>query len=120
MKGDESMFAKRIHTAGLLLSLLVNSTAGMANALADPTRPSYQGFTSSQDTSVPVTSNWNLSSTLVSPHRRVAVINGIRVSEGESVANATVLKIRKLDVVIQVSGQRITLPLLPDIVKRLP
>jgi hypothetical protein len=114
------MSAKRIHIAVLMLALLVKTTSGMANALADPTRPSYPALPSTQHISGPVSSNWHLNSTLVSPHRRVAVINGIHVSEGESVANATVLKIRKLDVVIQVSGQRITLPLLPDIVKRLP
>ena len=114
------MSVKHRYNACLLLALLVKSAAGMANALADPTRPSYPGFTSSQHTTGPVTSNWSLNSTLVSPHRRVAVINGIHVSEGESVGNATVLRIRNLDVVIQVSGKHITLPLLPDIVKKLP
>jgi len=44
----------------------------------------------------------------------------MRVSEGESVDNATVLQIRKLDVDISASGKRITLPLFPDIVKRQP
>jgi hypothetical protein len=114
------MHVKPVYTTVLIAVLLWRTVAVAASPVADPTRPSRLTTQTSQQTSGAVAGGWILNSTLVSPYRRVAVINGAHVSEGESVDNATVVQIRKLDVDIRVSGKRITLPLLPDIVKRQP
>ena len=91
-----------------------------ASTFADPTRPANTALYSSYSGYTADNSRWVLSSTLVAADRRVARINGQHVSEGESVDNAIVLHIRKMDVLIQSGGKRITLRLLPDIVKTLP
>lgn len=99
-----------------VLLLALPTTGGV---LIDPTRPVSQGR-SMPVRPATVQSGWTLNSTLVAPTRRVAVINGKRVSEGESVDGARVIEIRKLDVLIQTTGKRITLQLLPDIVRKQP
>ena len=107
------------------MAILVSALPGAgslvtASTLADPTRPANTALYSTYSGHMAVNSRWVLNSTLVAADRRVAVINGQHVSEGESVDNATVLQIRKMDVLIQSGGKRITLRLLPDIVKTLP
>ena len=89
------------------------------SALIDPTRPASHGQAAAAHAGES-RRGWTLDSTLVAPDRRVAVINGKRVSEGESVDGARVIEIRKLDVLIQADGRRMTLQLLPDIVKKQP
>ena len=100
-----------------LAALALTQLAG-ATALMDPTRPYATGWHDSRPGQT--SGSWVLHSTLVSPSRRVAVINGIHVTEGESVGNATILKIRKLHVLLQTPDKRITLQLLPDIVRKQP
>jgi hypothetical protein len=56
----------------------------------------------------------------VGPKRRIAVINGQYVSEGEMLGNARVLHIHNSDVVIESGGKRIILHLLPGTVKKYP
>ncbi|HUT40988.1 MAG TPA: hypothetical protein VM011_06550 [Gammaproteobacteria bacterium] len=89
------------------------------SALIDPTRPASHGQAAAAHAGEP-RRGWTLDSTLVAPDRRVAVINGKRVSAGESVDGARVIEIRKLDVLIQADGRRMTLQLLPDIVRKQP
>jgi len=114
------MPVKHIPLTALLVVLLGQTEPAMSSTLADPTRPGYLSTHSSQKGFSHNADDWVLKSTLVSPNRRVAVINGKHVSEGESVGSAVVVEIRKLDVDIRISGKRITLPLLPDIVERQP
>lgn len=91
-----------------------------AGTLQDPTRPTPGAlFQSSQDPR-PGTAIWTLNSTLVADDRRVAVINGTHVSEGESVGGARVLRIRKTDVLLQAPGRQVTLQLIPDTLKMRP
>ncbi len=90
----------------------------LASALSDPTRPANRDTAGSVRKVMPDNRAWVLSSTLVAPQRRVAVINGRLVSEGELVDGAKVIEIRKLKVLIQVPGRRITLQLLPDTLKQ--
>jgi hypothetical protein len=89
-----------------------------ATALMDPTRPYDASWSARQ--SGHTSSGWVLNSTLVSPHRRLAVINGVHVAEGESIGSATVLRIRKLDVLLQAPNKRIRLKLLPGNVRKQP
>ena len=104
----------------LLPALLGTGSLVTASTLSDPTRPANAALSSTNSGYMAGNSGWVLNSTLVATDRRVAVINGQQVSEGESVDNATVLHIRKMNVQIQSGEQRITLRLLPDIVKTLP
>lgn len=106
----------------LLLTLfsLVTALPLNADVLDDPTRPpTKQAPTSSKPVAAPVRS-WKLESTLVASDRRVAVINGMLVGEGESVDGARVIKIHNLNVLIQTPTRRMTLQLLPDITKKIP
>ena len=91
-----------------------------ANELIDPTRPANKHKIKSSDHVGAVHRGWTLESTLVAPNRRVAVINGKLLSEGESVEGAIIIKIGKLEVLIQTPSRRMTLQLLPDIVKIQP
>jgi MSHA biogenesis protein MshK len=101
----------------LALCALLTALPVFGSALIDPTRPAGQGSTATVRAHT-AHSDWTLDSTLVAPDRRVAVINGKRVSEGETVDGARVIQIRKLEVLIQAAGKRKTLQLLPDIVKK--
>lgn len=104
----------------MLLTLCATLAGLPANGstLIDPTRPARTHRFSPGPGGAH--SGWTLDSTLVAPDRRVAVINGKRASEGESVDGARVIEIHKLDVLIRADGKRMTLQLLPDIVKKQP
>ena len=104
----------------LVLCTLLSVLPIWANVLIDPTRPATKQKTTSSVHVGGAHRSWTLESTLVAPNRRVAVINGKLVSEGESVEGALIIKIRKLEVLIQTPSRRMTLMLLPDIVKQQP
>ena len=89
------------------------TVAGSAAPLTDPTRPSTPGWQA--PTTARPAGSYELNSILVSPERRVAVINDSQVVEGERIGNATVISIRRNNVVLQADERRITLELLPDI-----
>ena len=114
------MQMKPVCMAILAPALLCAGSWVTASTLADPTRPADTALFSTNQEFTAASNGWVLNSTLVATDRRVAVINGQHVSEGESVDSATVLHIRKMDVLIQSGGKRITLKLLPDIVRTLP
>ena len=84
-----------------LLSVVFGSDTLLA--LNDPTRPaSYRP--SSQKVE-----RFQLSSILLGFQRKVAVINGRAVTEGESLGSATVIKIEKERVLLTKGGKRIEL-----------
>lgn len=109
------------HTETLLaimlgLTLCITRTQAGEAALSDPTRPwQSSGY---QQKRPQTAASYSLNSTLVSSTRRVAVINGQHVSEGETVGNAIVVKIGKYDVLLQSPDRQINLKLMPDIVKK--
>lgn len=105
------------HALLLVLCALPLALPAGAAALLDPTRPAHRDRSGAVHPGS-VSRGWQLDSTLVAPDRRVAVINGKRVSETEWVDGAQVIEIRKLDVLIQANGRRRTLQLLPDIVQK--
>lgn len=107
--------AEILMAATLGLSLFACHLQAGEPALADPTRPSNTGWQKQRQTHSG--GNYTLNSTLVSSSRRVAVINGQNVSEGETVGDATVIQIGKYDVLLQSPNRQIKLKLLPDIVK---
>ena len=105
---------------GRFLAFVVLSILQPVNAttLVDPTRP-YDANRLT-DRQIRSADSYTLDSTLVSPYRRVAVINGSQVTVGETIGNATVLRIRRQDVLLQSPNRKITLKLFPDTVKTQP
>jgi MSHA biogenesis protein MshK len=105
------------------LAALVLMLAGLANAAAtalyDPTRPTdpsaYFGGAEKRPAG-----GWSLQSILSSDQRRIAIINGTAVREGDWIDNARVVRIHPSKVLLQSGGRRLTLRLLPDSIKVRP
>lgn len=104
---------------GLLLVLHASLASFPLRAaeLIDPTRPPRGAETPPPTREAATRSGWTLESTLVAPDRRVAVINGELVTEGESIGGARVVEIRKLEVLVQTRLGPVILRLLPDILE---
>lgn len=97
----------------LAAALLAVAGAGAAQSgLGDPMRPT------SLDEPVPLEKaaqsgpRWRLQSTLVSDSRRLAVINGRTVAQGERIEGAMVREVRQGGVTLEVEGRRIELRVL--------
>jgi MSHA biogenesis protein MshK len=56
---------------------------------------------------------WRLQSTLVAESRRLAVINGRTVAQGERIDGATVREVRQEGVTLDVDGRQVELSILP-------
>jgi MSHA biogenesis protein MshK len=104
----------------ILALLLVGPglTAG-AQALKDPTQPTDPGnyFGSSENHSA---GSWSLQSILSSPQRRIAVINGTRVKEGDRIGTARVVRIRESHVLLKTRDRNLTLHVFPETKKVRP
>ena len=66
------------------------------------------------------TASWSLQSILLGRDRRVAVINGTRVREGDRIGSAQVVRIDDSRVLIKTGGRTLTLYLLPETMKVRP
>lgn len=104
-----------------LASLIIIVTAllsPLVHALHDPTRPTdpadYFGGGNRSN------SSWSLQSILSAADRRIAIINGTRVREGDLIGSAKVISISESKVVLNTGGQRFTLRLLPTSIKVSP
>lgn len=94
----------------LMLALL--ASAAYADTLHDPTRPDYvAGAATSSST------GWQLSSTLISPQRRLAVINGTTVAVGDRIGGARVLAIQPGSVRLRTADGTVTVELLSTSIK---
>jgi len=91
--------------------LLVGIAALAANALEDPTRPPLHGGTHAAASDTPSGGSLRLSSVLIAPDRRVAIIDGQSYSEGETRGGLTVARIAHDGVDVVVAGHRTTLRL---------
>ena len=98
-----------------IVALLLMISPSVHAQLDDPTRPANIANTTSSATEV--TSSWDLSSILVSPQRRVAIINGKTMKLGETLVGAKVLMINETSVKLKYRGEIIVLKLFPDSVK---
>lgn len=96
----------------MLLIVAFYSMASVAQ-LDDPTRPA--DFRSVKQRPVQQVDNevWVLSSILISPQRRIAIINGSSVRVGDTLGDVKVVKIDTTAVVIKRGNENITLSLLP-------
>lgn len=107
----------RRNIRSLYLASLLLMTNGLVLAqLKDPTRPpvSPSGGAIEEDNAA---TGWTLSSILVSPQRRVAIINGKAVTAGEILAGAKVLSISEKSVKLEFRGEVLLLNLLPKKIK---
>lgn len=108
------MIHRPVISAVLVMSLYFPA---MSNAqLEDPMRPpAYQQLPASVTASSE--NLWALSSILISPDRRVAVINGQTVHVGDRLGESVVTRIEPSSVKLKSKGREITVSLLPKIVK---
>jgi MSHA biogenesis protein MshK len=84
--------------------------------LADPTRPADATGAAREGSSGP--SGPALQSVLISPHRRIAIVNGKTLKLGDKVGKARLVSITETEVVLQNGKDRQILKLYPDIQKR--
>ena len=102
--------------AGLVLSVaLCVAAPARAQDLTDPTRPPNAPGTFPQDSAPAGT---QLQSVLISPGRRLAIINGKSVALGGTVGEAKVGKISETEVVLQKGDETEVLKLFPGIDKQ--
>lgn len=94
----------------LLAALLLAGTAAAEAPLRDPTLPSNPSvFAATPRTHA---GRWRLTSTLVGPHRRLAVINGRTVTQGQQFEGARILAIGNGEVRVRSRGHTVTLRVL--------
>ena len=102
-----------------LLLILWLGLSGNLYALSDPTQPVdpalYFGTGQVHDSG-----GWSLQSILSSPERRIAIINGARVREGDRIGSARVMRIHDSHVLLNTGNRTVTLRLLPQSIKVRP
>lgn len=112
------MSRPRQHPA-ILLAILATVGAGSAvggERLPDPTRPPGLGAPSRTIAKVPT---YTVSSVVIGAQRRLAVVNGETVAEGDRVDGARVLAVLAAGVRLERNGREFTVDLLPrDFKKR--
>ena len=110
--------AQRLMARAAALLLLVGASpvgqAAHAQALSDPTRPP-QGPAATAGGAAQAAPPSRLQSVLISPGRKLAVIDGRTVPLGGTVEGATLVAIRESEVVLQTGNQRETLKLNPGV-----
>ncbi len=85
--------------------------ADEAELLRDPTRP-YSAKAVAAATGN-ATSSYRVTAIFTSEKRRIAIVNGQRVSEGDRVDGATVVEILANDLQLNLNGKAITRRVLP-------
>jgi MSHA biogenesis protein MshK len=96
---------------------LYAAAAAQSERLVDPTRPPSTPDPTRKDDAAP-TAGPQLQSVLISPARRIAVISGQTVVQGDKYGDATVAEITEGAVHLRYANRRQTLQLVPGIVKR--
>lgn len=93
----------------ILLVLLV--PAMCLGAISDPTRPPDLGSGANPAPTKRIKEQWQLTSTIISPQRHIAIINGETVAVGDSINKAKVISIRERQVTLQRGNRVFTLTL---------
>jgi MSHA biogenesis protein MshK len=97
----------------LLVALLLGAGAASAQSgLGDPTKPTALNEPQAEQRPAQSGPRWRLQSTLVADSRRLAVINGRTVAQGERIDGAMVREVRQGGVTLEVEGRRIELRVL--------
>lgn len=111
------MFKTIISSLCLLVSAFLWAQESDFSAVRDPTAP--LNYISSS--TVNAEQQLILNSILISPQRKVAIINGSALREGQIVPGSNGVKIQKIStqsVVLQQTTKTWVLKLLPDVVRR--
>lgn len=103
----------------LMLMTVICHSVATAEVLDDPTRPPNQRLPGTSLGGTKAAPVWILSQTLISPARRVAIINGKRVQIGERIGGAQVIAIEPARVALRKKNRDILLELLPKDFKRI-
>ena len=88
-----------------------------AELLRDPTRP-YSGKPVVVPAKAARAAMFSVTAILVSEKRRVAIVNGQQVSEGDQVDGATVVEILAHSLRLNLRGKEFTTLLLPDALRK--
>ncbi len=91
----------------IMCMILMYVSTCVASTMVDPTRPAiYKSSSDNLDKkeALPVEVNWVLNSILISPQRKVAVINGKQVVEGGTIDQYQVKKIDAYEVTLSGSS----------------
>ncbi len=102
----------------LLAAAMLAPAATAQQGLGDPMRPTALDEPEPVERAVRSGPRWRLQSTLVADSRRLAVINGRTVAQGERIDGATVREVRPGGVTLEVEGRRVELRVLhgtPDV-----
>ena len=97
-------------------ALLPAFAPASAQELADPTRPPNAPLPGASGPDSP--SGTQLQSVLISPSRRLAIINGKSVALGDSVGESKVVKITETEVVLQKGTETEVLRMYPGVEKQ--
>lgn len=97
------MRRKPLITLALMLAF-APGTGLAGELLRDPTRPYTPAAEHARDSSP----RFVVHTIIISPERRVAIVNGRRVAVGGSIAGARVIAIEKDQLVLEIGGKRIT------------
>jgi MSHA biogenesis protein MshK len=103
---------KRVFVWILAVLVLREALPAGAQAMSDPMRP--QAIAPADDATAAASSS-RLQSILISPARKLAVIDGRTVLLGGSVGEATLIAIRESEVVLKKGDERETLKLNPAV-----
>lgn len=95
-----------------------SGSAGAASELPDPTRPPAIPAAGPGDADAQATIA-ELQSVLISPQRRIAIVNGRAVQVGDRVGEAKVVKISENEVVLRNGQDTRVLKIFPHIEKRM-
>ena len=108
------MCDNRARSAAVVLGLvlLAGAAATPAQPLGDPTQPTALDAPEPTERRAASGPRWRLQSTLVADSRRLAVINGRTVAQGERIEGAMVREVRQGGVTLEVEGRRIELRVL--------
>jgi MSHA biogenesis protein MshK len=102
-----------------LVAALISATAGAQARLADPTRPPQRSAAADAPTTADqqpaVRAGPRLQSVLISPRRKLAVIDGRTVALGGEVNGARLVDVTETAVILEQNGQRQTLRLNPGV-----
>lgn len=101
---------------GAVLAAALAAAVGVAGAqqgLGDPTRPTSLVEPAPVAKAAQSGPRWRLQSTLVAESRRLAVINGRTVAQGDRIDGATVREVRQEGVTLDVDGRQVELRILP-------
>ena len=94
--------------------LVAPMLANAQETLRDPTRPwSARSVAAAVATGTATTSSFKVTAIFTSDKRRIAIVNGRRVSEGDRVDGAIVVEIRTDDLRLDLNGKTITSRVLP-------